>query len=263
MTHLTVRDIVEKLEQNYPYRMAMDWDNPGLQVGRMDGKADRVMVALDATDEVVDQCVRAEAKLLITHHPLLISGIRKVNDESMAGRRILAMAEHGIAHYAIHTNYDTAMMSDLAADRLSLWDRKILEVTGETDGKPYGIGYAGRLSNPVTAGELCAFVKKAFDLEAVRLFGAPDRKVQYIAISPGSGKSMIKSALASGAELLITGDIGHHDGIDAADQGMMIMDAGHYGIEHIFVSHMEGWLKEMFPQAEVLAVQEKEPFVTL
>ncbi len=263
MTHLTVRDIAEKLEQAYPRRMAMDWDNPGLQTGHMDGKADKIMVALDATDEVVEQCVCADADLLVTHHPLLMSGIRKVNDESMAGRRILAMAEHRISHYAIHTNYDAAMMSDLAADRLALWDRKILEITGETDGKPYGIGYAGRLSAPVTARELCALVKKAFGLEAVRLFGAPDRKVQYAAVSPGSGKSMIGPALASGAELLITGDIGHHDGLDAVDQGLMIIDAGHYGIEHIFIGHMEGWLKEAFPQAEVLTARVKEPFVTL
>lgn len=263
MTNLTVREAAEKLEQSYPRRMALDWDNPGLQAGRMDGKADRIMVALDATDDVIEQCISAGADLLVTHHPLLMSGIRKVNDESMAGRRILAMAEHRIAHFAVHTNYDTAMMSDLAADRLSLWDRKILEVTGETDGKPYGIGYAGRLANPVTAGELCAFVKKAFDLDAVRLFGAPERKVQYVAVSPGSGKSMIQPALASGAELLITGDIGHHDGLDAADQGLMIVDAGHYGIEHIFVGHMEKWLKETFPQAVVMTAQAKAPFVTL
>ena len=173
------------------------------------------------------------------------------------------MAENRIAHYAIHTNYDTAAMSGLAADRLVLQDRKIREVTGETDGEPYGIGYAGKLVHPMTAAELCAFVKKVFGLDGIRLFGTPGRKVQYIAVSPGSGKSMIKPALASGAELLVTGDIGHHDGIDAVDQGMMIADAGHYGIEHIFVGHMEGWLRKAVPQAEVLTAQVKAPFVTL
>lgn len=263
MTHLTVRDVVERLELEYPYQMALDWDNPGLQVGRMGAKADRIAVALDATDAAVEQCIRQKADLLVTHHPLLMSGIRKVNDESMSGRRILAMAENRIAHYAVHTNYDTAAMGALAADRLSLRDRKILEVTGEREGKPFGIGYAGRLAEPVAARELCLSVKDLFGLDAVRLFGTPDRKVQYVAVSPGSGKSMIKPALASGAELLITADIGHHDGIDAADQGLMIIDAGHYGIEHIFIAHMSEWLKNAFPQADITPLQTGAPFLTL
>lgn len=54
----------------------------------------------------------------------------------------------------------------------------------------------------------------------------------------------MKEALQSGAQVYITGDIGHHDGIDAAAQGMAVIDAGHYGIEHIFTEFMEKFLQK-------------------
>lgn len=260
---LQVRDIIEKLERDFPCRMAMDWDNPGLQVGRRDGRVHKAAVALDATDEVVEQCVSQDVDFLLTHHPLLLSGIRQINDGSMAGRRILTMAEQGIAHYAMHTNFDTARMGELAADRLSLQERRILEVTGSDESGEYGIGFAGNLPGSMTARECCSFAKKAFGLDTIRLFGDPERTVRYIAVSPGSGKSMIKPALNLGAELLITGDIGHHDGIDAADQGLLVADAGHYGIEHIFIAHMYEWMRREFPQIETAALQPEAPFVTL
>ena len=263
MSQTKVRNVVEKLLQEYPYHMAMDWDNPGLQVGRMEGSAGKIVVALDATDEVIEECVRFGADLLITHHPLLMSGVRQINDGSMAGRRILTLAENRIAHYAIHTNYDTAVMGELAADRIKLADRKILEVTGGTDDSPYGIGVIGNLDSPMTAEEVCKLVKEAFGLNSIRLFGNPEKKVQYIAISPGSGKSMAEPAISAGVELLVTGDIGHHDGLDAVDQGLLVADAGHYGIEHIFIDHMCKWLRGVFPELEVKAVQENPPFISL
>lgn len=260
---LCVKDITDRLEYDFPRRMAMDWDNPGLQVGRLNRKVNRVAVALDATDAVVRQSAEMEADLLLTHHPLLLSGIRQINDGSMAGRRILTMAEHGMAHYAMHTNFDTVRMGELAADRLQLKDRKILEVTGSDENGAYGIGFAGMLERPMTAAECCLFAKQVFHLESLRLFGCRDKVVQYIAVSPGSGKSMIRPAMELGAELLITGDIGHHDGIDAADQGLLVADAGHYGIEHIFIADICEWLRREFPQLEVVPLQSEGPFTEI
>lgn len=260
---LKIRDIVEKLEEIYPYQMAMDWDNPGLQVGRMEHPVRCVVLALDATDAVIERCVRENADMLITHHPLLMGGIRQVNERSMAGRRILAMAEHGISHFAIHTNYDTVKMGSLAGKILGLSETEILEVTGSTDQGPYGIGEAGNLPQEMTAEACCMLVKERFHLDGVRLFGDKEKMVRRVAISPGSGKSMIKPALALGVDLLITGDIGHHDGIDAVDQGMLVADAGHYGIEHIFIRQMGEWMRESYPGLEIIEVQEQMPFVSI
>ena len=80
------------------------------------------------------------------------------------------------------------------------------------------------------------------------------------ALCPGSGKSLIKAALAKQAQIYITGDIGHHDGIDAVDQGLVILDAGHYGVEHVFLPWMENYIKEAFPELEVRVEPIAEPF---
>ena len=82
-----------------------------------------------------------------------------------------------------------------------------------------------------------------------------------MAICPGSGKSVIGEALKNGVEVLITGDIDHHEGIDAAAQGMAIIDAGHYGIEKIFIPYMKEFLEKNTKGLEIIEQPEKHPFV--
>lgn len=261
---IKIGEIIELLASVYPLSQAMPWDNPGLQVGRMESQTEKVYVALDATDEVIDACIRTGAQLLVTHHPLLMSGIKKVNEQDLYGKKILKLAENKIAHYAIHTNYDVTEMAKLAREALGLQNTEILEVTGtDTQGNACGIGAVGVLDRGYTAGECCELVKRAFGLENVRLFGRPDAVVERIAVSPGSGKSMIAPALAAGVSLLITGDIGHHEGLDALDQGMMLIDAGHYGMEHIFIQQMTSFLQTSFPQLQVEAAKIQQPFTVL
>ncbi|MDO4324182.1 MAG: Nif3-like dinuclear metal center hexameric protein [Lachnospiraceae bacterium] len=258
---MKIEKVIEKLAKEYPPQTAMSWDNPGLQVGRTDRSVKKIYVALDATDQVIQECISWKADLLVTHHPLLMSGIKKVNSEDYPGRKVLAMAESGIAHYAMHTNYDVIKMSELAEKALRLKKTKILEVTGAwEDGSAYGIGGVGNLPKKMTARECCEYVKKAFDLKNVRLFGNPETEVRYLAVSPGSGKSMIGPALAAGADILVTGDIGHHDGLDAVDQGLPVIDAGHYGIEHLFIRQMADFLKEAFPELKIREAKPADPF---
>lgn len=256
--------VISKLAQEYPLSMAMSWDNPGLQVGRTNRPVEKVFVALDATEEVIQECVEWGAQLLVTHHPLLMSGVKSVSENNLSGRKALTLAEHGITHYAMHTNYDVTEMNRLAQDAMQMEQTEILEVTGVSEnGEAYGIGFTGELPEAVTAKECCQMVKQAFNLENVRLFGNPEQNVLRIAVSAGSGKSMIMPALKAGVDILITGDIGHHDGLDALDQGLMIIDAGHYGIEHIFIGQMKEYLKKHFPELEVRAAEIRHPFLVL
>lgn len=261
---MKVKEIIERLAKDYPPHLACAWDNPGLQVGHADREVKKIIVALDATDAVIGACIKKGAQLLVTHHPLLMSGLKQINDGSYLGRKVLALAEHGVAHYAMHTNYDVTQMAQLAKERLHLTDAQVLEETGNLeDGTVCGIGSVGKLPQEMTAGECCAYVKEAFGLSSVRLFGDPAARIERLAVSPGSGKSMIAPALQKGAQLLVTGDIGHHDGLDAVDQGLLVIDAGHYGVEQIFIRQMAEYLSGSFPQIKVEAVESGEPFVVL
>lgn len=259
----TCREIIEWFNERWPEALACEWDNVGLLAGRKDKEVKRIYVALDATDEVVEAVFVEKADMLITHHPLIFGGIKKINDGSFVGRRLLKLIQADISYYASHTSFDIAEggMADLAAEKLGLFavDEKPLplEITGEQNGKPVGIGKVGNIrkdmAGELSVKELAGLVKDRFQIPSLTVYGnEPDKKPERIAISPGSGKSMMKAALLAGADVLITGDMGHHEGIDLAAEGVTLMDAGHYGLEHIFIDAVAEELARWGTELEIV-----------
>lgn len=253
-------EVIRKLEELSPLSYAENWDNPGLLAGRADKEIKKIYIALDATTETIEEAIACKADMLLTHHPLIFKGIKKVNSEDFVGRRILTMLQADMCYYAMHTNFDVMGMADAAADRLALAERSVLEVTYEKDAVTEGIGRFGKLSEKMTLDACAERIKQAFGIECVKVFGKADMQLETAAISPGSGKSMIGAALAKKADVLITGDIDHHDGIDALERGMAVIDAGHYGLEQIFVPYMEDYMKKHIVGLEVCVQQPKSPF---
>lgn len=251
-------EIIEQLEKLAPMALACDWDNPGLLAGSGEKEVNKVLLALDATDEVVNQAVLGGFDMLITHHPLIFKPLKRINDNDFIGRRLLKLIGSGISYYAMHTNFDAApgCMADLAAERLRLFDCRVLEVCGETKDGVYGIGRVGMLEEEMPLQELAGVVKTAFGLPFVTVYGmeAFKNKVQKLAVSPGSGAGVISCALKAGAQVLVTGDIGHHAGIDAVADGMAVIDAGHYGLEHIFMDFVKQYIEtEISGELEVVS----------
>ncbi len=263
-------DIIEALDALAPPALAMDWDNPGLQVGRRDSEITKVYVALDVNEKVLNAASEAGCQLIVTHHPLIFGEISKVNDEDHLGRWILTLAERGMAVFSMHTNFDIApgCMADLCAVRLGLERESPLEETGtaarvsledgelkEETAEPIGIGKIGRLEEEdLTVRGLAERVKEAFGLPFVTVYADdPDRKAGWIAMCPGSAKGMLKETLAAGCDVLIGGDLGHHDGIDAVAEGVALINAGHYGLEHVFIEALAEYLEARFGESlEVL-----------
>ena len=254
------KDVMYEIEKEYPLNYALSWDNVGLLVGRDDKEVKRIYIALDATDEVIDEAVRTGADMLITHHPMIFSPIKRIHNLDFVGERILKLIQNDISYYAMHTNYDVRRMAELAARRLGWKETRPLEISSP-DGE--GLGRITRLDGQATLRELGGQVRDTFGLEGVRIFGDLDRAVETAAILPGAGKSLIPTALGEGAQALITGDIGHHEGIDAAAQGLSIIDAGHYGIEHIFIEDMKQYFAEHFPGVRAEAEPLRHPFATI
>lgn len=260
---MKVRELVEILKKQAPEETACSWDNVGLQLGDFQKEVNKVYIALDAEDHVITHTLESGADFLLTHHPLIFKGIKSINSDHFIGRRILKMAENGVAYYAMHTNFDIHGMAELSAQKLGLTDCEVLETEYVHDGIEEGIGRVGYFEKPVTLSECIERVKKAYDIEMVKVFGNPDSKVHKIALSPGSGKSVILSAQKKGADVLITGDIDHHEGIDAVASKMAVIDAGHYGIEHIFVDYMKEYLQKNCPELEIETEPHRQPFLYL
>ncbi|MDO4344707.1 MAG: Nif3-like dinuclear metal center hexameric protein [Eubacteriales bacterium] len=264
---MTVKELIQAIEEAFPLDKAVSWDNSGLQTGRRSKEVKKVLVALDATDSVIAQAKEWGADFLLTHHPLTLEGVRTVTSDTLTGGKFFELIQNDICSYAMHTNYDVAEMAQLAGSMMKLQQPEILEVTGvdSRTAEYMGFGRVGSLVRPVTLRECGELVKTIFKLENVKIFGDLEQVVQRVAISPGSGKSMISPAVKAKAQVLITGDIGHHEGIDAVDQGMAVIDAGHYGLEHMFTAQMEKFLKKAGrgQGLEVKQAREENPFCVI
>lgn len=261
-------EVIFVLEKLAPASYACEWDNVGLLAGRMDKEVKKIFIALDATDEVIRDAKEFGADLLLTHHPLIFKPLKTINDQDFISRRIMELIHSDISYYAMHTNFDAApgCMADLAADMIGITDGRPLEVTGEEAGKAYGIGKVGKLKKSLSLKELAELAKKVFQLPFLTVYGGVDwdSPVDIVAVSPGSGGSMVQPCLMAGAQVMITGDIGHHTGIDAAANHMAVIDAGHYGLEHIFIDFMEGYLWSVFGnQVEIKKAEICYPAVVL
>ena len=260
---MILSEIVTLLEEFCPSSFAMSWDNPGLQAGRGDKEVTAVYLAVDATSDVIEDAVRRHADLILTHHPLLFAGIKHVTDQDYIGKRLVRLLSCDMALYAMHTNFDVMGMAADAAERLHLLHPDVLEVTFEDSISREGLGRIGELPEHMTLRECGPYVKDAFDIPEVRIYGDPEAPVVVTAVLPGSGKDDIDLALKKGADVMITGDITHHVGLDAVEKGIAVIDAGHYGIEKIFIPYMRSFLNRELPQLEVICAPTAEPFFTV
>ena len=249
---MNCRQITDLIETAYPLSAACDWDNSGLQTGRRERSVSRIFVALDATLDIIDQAIAKKADMLITHHPLVFSPLSSVTDDHFVGKRLIRLIQSDICCYAMHTNYDSCRMADLACERLDIENTSPLN--------DENIGRIGTLSQPLTLETLCDRVRTVFALPQVIVYGNTSQKLSRAAVVPGSGKSLIDEAAALGAEVLLTGDIGHHDGIDAAANGIAVIDAGHYGLEHIFIEDMASFLEDHLSGVVVFREEAQLPY---
>lgn len=241
-------EIIEILETLAPSACACGWDNSGLLAGRNEKEVKLILLTLDADDRAVEEAVLRGADMIVSHHPLIFKPVKHVTNGDFIGKRLVAMIQADISYFAMHTNFDAApgCMADVVAGRLGICEGQPLETMGEMDGVPYGIGKIGTLRTPMSGMELARQVKEEFGLPFVTVYGEDlweHTPLKTAAVCPGSGRSTIQAAIDGKAQVLITGDIGHHEGIDAAAQGLMIIDGGHYGLEHIFLDYMEQYLR--------------------
>ena len=263
---MKVKDVLKAIDDRSPFSAALEWDNSGLLAGGMDWKVSRILLALDCTDYVIDYAIDNKADLIITHHPLIFSSIKRITDDDFIGRRIIKLISNGISYIAMHTNYDSFGMADAAAGRLGIKNTVVLDeidtkaISDRIDGSN-GIGRVGTIETSQSLEDFAREVRDAFSLSHVRFFGDGAARINRVAICPGSGKSEIKNAIKHGADVLVTGDIDHHSGIDAVACGLNIIDAGHHGIEHIFTEDEGEYLSGVLGgNIDIIKEPIREPF---
>ncbi|MBR4580447.1 MAG: Nif3-like dinuclear metal center hexameric protein [Lachnospiraceae bacterium] len=167
-------EILDRLDALSPSSFALDWDNSGFLVGDRDSEVRRVLIAVDATKEVIEEAVEKRADLILTHHPMIFSPLKRIVKEDVIGEKVLMLAENHISLVCMHTNFDVIGMADEVADRLMLKHKRVLDVTFEDDISKEGIGRYGTLPREMSLKELADQVKLKFDIPGVIMYGEGD-----------------------------------------------------------------------------------------
>ena len=253
-----VRDIYRFLDRIAPFHTQEGFDNAGFLVGRGNREVKKVLVALDITEEVVEEAVRWGAELIVAHHPVIFQPVKSVTDETVTGRVLLALTEGRVAAICAHTNLDAAHggVNGCLARALELTGIGQLCQAGVDDkGRPYGIGRTGTVHRPgLSAGEYAAFVKEKLGSACVR-FVDGGRPVTKVAVGGGACGSMMEDAVAQGCDTFVTADLKYNQFLEARALGLNLLDAGHFPTENVVCAPMARWLAEEFPMVEVVLSQ--------
>ena len=204
---MKVRDIIAVIEDFAPLSIQEGWDNSGLCVGSPEAEVSSVLFALDCTESLVDEAIECGADMIITHHPLIFSGLKKISPEDQVGAAVIKAIKNGISIYAAHTNADkvVAGVSGAMAAKLGLVDVQILD----EDGEGTGLGVVGNLPQPLAVESVMSLVKDRFSLKVLKSSKPLDGMITRVAMCGGSGGSLIGAARKSGAQLYISGDISY------------------------------------------------------
>ena len=248
---MKVRDIIKVIEDFAPLSIQEGWDNSGLCVGSPDDEVTSVLMGLDCTEKLVDEAIECGADMIVTHHPLIFSGLKKISPDDAVGAAVIKAVRAGISIYAAHTNADKVIagVSGAMAARMGLTDVRILD----EDGDGTGLGVVGNLPEPISAEEAIRLVKEKFSLKTIKTSAPIDKPISRIAMCGGSGSSLIKNAMKAGADLYISGDISYHNFF--TPEGFMLMDIGHYESEIEIVDILFSLITKKFPTFAVRITQ--------
>ena len=240
---MRIDDFIEKLENIAPPETQEEWDNSGWQIKLTDGEISKVMVALEINRQVIYDAVLNNVELIITHHPLIFRGLKKIDGNDPVTRAVMRAIKSGVAVYAAHTNADKVPdgVSGAMAARLGLTGISILD----EDGEGTGLGIVGDLPEALPAEEAVEMVKERFGLEHARCSLPCSSPVSRVAVCGGSGSSLIGAAVRSGAQLYVTGDVSYHNYF--IDGDFMIMDIGHFESEIDVVDILFSLIRKKFP----------------
>lgn len=236
--------IIDMLERLAPKRMAESWDNPGLLAGSPQQEVRRVMTCLDVSIPVVEAAIASSADMLVAHHPMIFKGVRHLRTDLYDGRMFQLLLSHNIAVYAAHTNLDIAPggVNDVLAQAVGLENIEPFVITDAERG--FSLGRIGYLPQPKSLDEFAGQVKRGLHVEHVRIVRGSSRPVRKVALCSGAGAEFVSKAAFKGADAYLTGDVKYHEAQGAVQQGINLIDAGHFGTEFPVVQVLADYLRQ-------------------
>lgn len=228
---MTIRDVTAVIERFAPLGLQESYDNAGLIVGRPDDEVHRALLAVDVTEEVLDEAEREGCDLVVTHHPIVFHPLKRFNSADAVQRCVERAIRCGIALYACHTNLDSAPggMSWRLAERLGIGGLEVLDPSAAGDGA--GFGVVGDLPDTRDTREYLCEVRRLLGCGVLRHSDIASDRVRRVALCTGAGASLIGAARRAGAGLYITADLKYNDFM-TPDGALTVADVGHFESEY-------------------------------
>lgn len=229
------------IEKICPSETAESWDNCGFQLDMGSAGINTVLVSLEVTGAVIEEAAACGAQMILTHHPLLFSGIKKIEQTDVIGNYLIRLIQAGISVYSCHTSFDK--LKDGNNDYFGL----LLEFQ---DVRPFDAdnGFCRRGQTPfdMTFAEMIRKVSEELAVEEryFKWVGDLTRQIKTVSWCTGAGSEFILDAKKEGCDLYITGDLKYHEAQMAKESGICVLDIGHYGSEKIFTGNMADMLRE-------------------
>ncbi len=258
---ICVLDIYNELKKYAPLEYALDFDNPGHLVGDLNQPVERVLIALDATSDVIEEARKNNAGLIISHHPLIFNKLGSVVTNDTVTSRVINLIKSDISLICMHTNLDAAEggVNDILAEKIGLSDCRVLDVLGTCGEGEYGIGRVGNLPEAEDTTAFLKRVKSALNAPGLR-YTASAGKIKKVAVGGGSCGSYLEKVHALGCDAFVTADVKHDVFLTARELGICVVDAGHFSTENPVCSAVESRLRKAFPDLDIsIAASNCEP----
>ena len=233
---MIVKDIYNILDKLSPFSLQEKWDNAGLLVGSMNDEIKSVYISIDLDEALVDEM--EENSLVITHHPLIFSGLKRVNYDSYSTKLLKKLIKKDISLISMHTNIDKTHLNKYVAQ-----DVLGLEVLNSEE----FISYA---NVNMSFDDLVKDISKKLNLKTTKAVRCKDY-INNVAIVTGAGMSLLNEVQA---DCFLTGDIKYHDAMEAKARGISLIDIRHYESERYFSTLIEGLLSEHLKKNELKAI---------
>lgn len=229
---MKVKEIAQLIEAQAPLCYQESYDNCGMQVGDPEMVISGILITLDVTEEVIDEAIHKGCNLIVSHHPLIFRGQKKICGRNYVERCIIKAIKQDIAIYASHTSLDKAAhgVSAKMAEKIQLKIESSLE-TEKINGEEIGLGVVGTLNEAVDAQTFLSLLKEKFNVGCVRYTAIPTGKmIKRVALCGGSAAEFIENAIQAQADVYITADVKYHQFFDVEGR-IIVADIGHFESE--------------------------------
>ncbi|MCL9820667.1 Nif3-like dinuclear metal center hexameric protein [Helicobacter sp. 14348-15] len=237
-----ISHLLDILDSLSPFSLQESWDNSGLILGSKDGSFKQIYVALEVTQELLEQ-IKADS-LLITHHPLIFSPLKQLISESYPSSLLCLAIQKNIQLIAMHTNFDKTHFGKYIT-------KKILGIKNFSQEE-----FLVQFQWDSDFHSLCALIKEKFKLQTLKITQTTNPQCKNIALITGSGGSFISKL--NHIDCFITGDIKYHEAMEGMQKNIHLIDCGHYELERYFGEILSSLLTNLGYKAIIL--DSKNPF---